>query len=125
MNVSPTHTPDDLRNACLAYLVGNAEPDPRDIMTAETPGGLHIENGPGWLTISGVWVEPVPGAPAGVEVDDSLTWNYGDSNSPHAVRTAWAEEGPNKIKTLPRRDHNKIASGLMRLLEAPELAAAS
>lgn len=123
MNVTPTYTPDNLRSACLDYIIANAEPDIRGVTNAETPGGLTIENGPGWLTITGVWIDFVHQEPAGTEVSDSVTYNYGDPNSPHVERIEWPTEGAPRVTTIRRAEHNRIATGLMMLLDEPKIVA--
>lgn len=126
MNTTPaTYTPDQLRAASLQYIISGAEPDERGIIRAETPGGLTIENGPGWLTMSGVLIEFVGQPGEGTEISHSITYNYGDPRSPHVERSEWPASGAVRVSTVKRSKHNQVATRLMSLISDPEVAVAS
>lgn len=120
MTTVPEFSLDDLRERSLEVLkASGAEPNEHEFTRIMTDTDLEITSGPSYLRIAGTVVDFAIET-HGADVDYEIEYIYGVNNSPQINRWIWKNNQRPDIKTIPRRDHNKVATELVRLFFEPE-----
>lgn len=105
---------DDLRERSLEALKqSEAQANEHGVTRFETDSGLEIENAEGWLRITGTVVDFIDES-IGADVDYEIMYAYTETWSPQVTRYIWKNSKP-EVKTLPKHDHHKVATELIKL----------